>query len=122
MIVDVAYSLVVVGDVVLGGRGDGGGDAEGGADGEGGGACEVEAEDAALVPRLALGGGFHDIVLLLLFLECRMWCRRCSIQTCTLSAVGSETIGKPRWLCVVIDTGSLGSGFCLLPQYHYMQQ
>jgi len=55
--------LAVVGDVVLGGRGDGGGDAEGGAEGEGGGAGEVEAEDAALVARLALRGGFHHVIV-----------------------------------------------------------
>jgi len=54
------YAAVVDVDVIEGvvvGRGSYGGcDAEGGAEGEFGFACEVEAEDAALV---SLGGEFH---------------------------------------------------------------
>lgn len=56
------YAAVVDVDVIEGvvvGRGSYGGcDAEGGAEGEFGFACEVEAEDAALV---SLGGEFHCV-------------------------------------------------------------
>jgi hypothetical protein len=49
----------IIEGVVVGRGSDGGCDAEGGAEGEFGFACEVEAEDAALV---SLGGEFHCVV------------------------------------------------------------